>query len=672
MNNNHKYYVLFLCTLTFLAGCDESPEEKFLSLPEEPEQYKIVHKVDISDYRSNQFNTGLFKKADMKKTVIEFNSYGETFTRTISDGILCEKDGDNIDCSRLNYRDEYDIFQETFNKLHLRNVSITYNGTKIIIGRVCDQFIFEFDNSSIVTNYLLVNLAETEGIKSSECFDRETGLALERKFYTESFSELTGAETPTLVMGTVAIDYEETVDDDVFELPVKHDLLAYGCDEKELILVIDPFKDFKTDVDVKISESTSLELQFEDSVNKILILEHREPESMKFELCIDGLCEEHACYYWYEEEGMECMKLEEESCGEGCIYQDFCRPFSCSKLSDETECNNTRTCMWKMNYQDNGYCKVRTCYDLTSQESCESFNCTWDSKCKNKQKIGFTGTVYRLLYGIYRNMGVREATVTFTSKDGTKRTATTDSSGQYVIELPLGEYTLEVSHPEYVSYSSGSDVIILQEEKLRDADFEIIPISICGPCNRSGFTGVVHEKGQYNTRISGANVTYISEDGTVQKTVTSDLTGTYLIELPCARYKRTAVHPDHEPLEVTKGFQVLSTCEISDKRNVQMTPIIECKPCESAGFMGNVHAKRPDGTYGDKVSGVTITYKSDDGEIEESTTSDVSGSYKIELPCGKYFAAYANHPDYENYDKHFLVLRECEFRYNHIGLTLKE
>ena len=72
----------------------------------------------------------------------------------------------------------------------------------------------------------------------------------------------------------------------------------------------------------------------------------------------------------------------------------------------------------------------------------------------------------------------------------------------------------------------------------------------------SGFSGVVMAVS--GPRISGAKLTFVKEDCSVTRTVTSGNKGVYRIDLALGRYVVSAVHPDYEPYSSAPGFFVVS------------------------------------------------------------------------------------------------------------------
>jgi hypothetical protein len=80
-------------------------------------------------------------------------------------------------------------------------------------------------------------------------------------------------------------------------------------------------------------------------------------------------------------------------------------------------------------------------------------------------------------------------------------------------------------------------------------------------CNHIGYQGIVYERlagGGIGPVIPGANIRFVSEDGTVTRTVVSGSGGEYKIALDKARYVVTATHPSYDDYSSAPGFFVVT------------------------------------------------------------------------------------------------------------------
>lgn len=84
-----------------------------------------------------------------------------------------------------------------------------------------------------------------------------------------------------------------------------------------------------------------------------------------------------------------------------------------------------------------------------------------------------------------------------------------------------------------------------------------------------GYNGMVALKTDYSVKIAGANIKFVSEDGSFSQTVTSNNSGRYRIQLPQGRYKVTATHRGYKTYTTGQGFFVV-TCQGMQTGNVFM------------------------------------------------------------------------------------------------------
>ncbi len=90
-----------------------------------------------------------------------------------------------------------------------------------------------------------------------------------------------------------------------------------------------------------------------------------------------------------------------------------------------------------------------------------------------------------------------------------------------------------------------------------------------------------------------------------------------------------------------------------------------------SGFRGRVYQRKSDGSIGQNIAGVKITFTAENGTLVKSVTSaGASGLYSIELPPQRYVVT-ATHPDYDNYSTApgFFVVTGKGFQTGNIFLT---
>jgi phage replication-related protein YjqB (UPF0714/DUF867 family) len=90
-----------------------------------------------------------------------------------------------------------------------------------------------------------------------------------------------------------------------------------------------------------------------------------------------------------------------------------------------------------------------------------------------------------------------------------------------------------------------------------------------------------------------------------------------------------------------------------------------------SGFRGQVYQRKSDGSIGQNIAGVKITFTAENGtRVKSVTSTGASGFYSIELPPQRYVVT-ATHPDYDDYSTApgFFVVTGKGFQTGNIFLT---
>ncbi len=80
-------------------------------------------------------------------------------------------------------------------------------------------------------------------------------------------------------------------------------------------------------------------------------------------------------------------------------------------------------------------------------------------------------------------------------------------------------------------------------------------------CQGQGYQGLAYERkpdGSIGPKIPGVKITFVSEDNTITKTVITDGSGFYRIDLCTMRYVVSATHPDFQDYSTAPGFFVVT------------------------------------------------------------------------------------------------------------------
>jgi hypothetical protein len=91
----------------------------------------------------------------------------------------------------------------------------------------------------------------------------------------------------------------------------------------------------------------------------------------------------------------------------------------------------------------------------------------------------------------------------------------------------------------------------------------------------------------------------------------------------------------------------------------------------SHGKQGQVVEKKPDGSYGDTIPSVLLTWVSEDGSVTKYVTTDINGYYRISLSPQRYVVT-AEHPDYQTYGPiGFYIVTGVGYQFANFFLTRK-
>lgn len=212
-------------------------------------------------------------------------------------------------------------------------------------------------------------------------------------------------------------------------------------------------------------------------------------------------------------------------------------------------------------------------------------------------------------------------------------------------------------------------------EPLRELIFGATAVAM-GETPVSGKRGYVYERlpdGSIGPKISGVQITYRDESNCLEKTVTSTSFGFHSAQLPARRYVVTATHPDFADYSTAPGFAVVTGGGFQTF-NIFMTRTGGTPPGGSVdtGKQGRVFERNSDGSIGANISGATLTFVAEDNSLIDTVTSGVGGSYRIDLPPGRYVAT-VTHPSFHDYSTApgFAVVNSTGYGTFNIFLTRK-
>ena len=164
---------------------------------------------------------------------------------------------------------------------------------------------------------------------------------------------------------------------------------------------------------------------------------------------------------------------------------------------------------------------------------------------------------------------IKGATVTLTSTSGTE-TLTTNKKGKYKSKVPPGQYTIEISYPDYISQSK--DVDVTDTTVVVDAALE--PVGDGGGGSGVTLSGMVTNKltGQ---GIEGASVTLSATGFTVS--LTTDSQGNYSEDLAPGVYTM-----DVSASNFTDSSQSISLLSFYNSQSINLLsgPVVVDVPLE--------------------------------------------------------------------------------------------
>ncbi len=201
--------------------------------------------------------------------------------------------------------------------------------------------------------------------------------------------------------------------------------------------------------------------------------------------------------------------------------------------------------------------------------------------------------------------GVQDATVTIDNVGST----ITSSSGFYEISVPEGAHTVTVVKNGLVS-PDPKNIAVSVGQELSGVDFQMTP-------NAGTISGVITSGGESlsNTRIVAINTT--SNTSTV---LTNNLDGTYSFNLASGNWylraeKSGFLSDSTSILSVGPGQQIVN----------QNISLIE--------NLTTVRGTVTDGIDALRNAGITVT-RADGSNFEQSTVTQISGTYAVTLPAG--------------------------------------
>lgn len=213
------------------------------------------------------------------------------------------------------------------------------------------------------------------------------------------------------------------------------------------------------------------------------------------------------------------------------------------------------------------------------------------------------------------------AKIVFTSETtNLVKTVIADGNGRYQVTLPKGRYHVKATKAGYESYSTGNGFFVVTcAQTFQTGNIFMKKQATCK------LAGLVAEKGTF-TPISGARITFRSEDGSIVKRVVSAANGRYSVELPQKRYKVTVTKAGFKPYTTGSGFVVVNCKGSTQTANFFLEKL---ELCPVKGLVAINGSTTP-------IANAIITFTSEDGSVVKRITSDANGRYSIDLPRDRY------------------------------------
>ncbi len=207
--------IFFLISLVFISGCVQQEVQNIIQSSKEKlenlENYKIVYETRNPTYVNNipysltHGKINITKKGNNSKIILEVITNSQKSKnivyKTSEEAWFCDFSGNcnKIPPSNVNEAPGNEKLLEDWIKRGI--ISVKYNGINNIINRSCYNVSYEFDLSKLsssdwieifnlrnisLSNESLEELTKTfKSIKSSACFDNETGISLANSNYIE-------------------------------------------------------------------------------------------------------------------------------------------------------------------------------------------------------------------------------------------------------------------------------------------------------------------------------------------------------------------------------------------------------------------------------------------------------------------------------------------------------
>ena len=241
----------------------------------------------------------------------------------------------------------------------------------------------------------------------------------------------------------------------------------------------------------------------------------------------------------------------------------------------------------------------------------------------------------------------------FTREDCCRKYSESQMKSRFREVIQASKVEFDHIHPDKRTNVSQS---IAANEYLMDIALKNTIMMIACLDRKAGFSGTVWN--EFHEGVSGATLTFVSEDGQVNKTVKSRVGGRYVITLPkLVRYSVEITHPDYHAFN--KKWYVLNRGGYPSN---EFTLQGDVPP--PTGVKGKV----ADARNSQPVRGADVCATDHQTLRRKCVKTNNSGYYSISVPVSSY-TVNANHPSYKAASKNVNITRG--YTQAHFKLNLK-
>lgn len=163
---------------------------------------------------------------------------------------------------------------------------------------------------------------------------------------------------------------------------------------------------------------------------------------------------------------------------------------------------------------------------------------------------------------------------------GAQFSASTDHSGSYGLDLPVGRYYITVQHPNYETYSSHWSTFHVQPNSNHVQNFTLKSLTQSTQTGYQGIVARLDSSCQLLSQGAGlARIDFTSEDFSKHFVTRSDSYATYQINLPTGRYFVNASAQGLFSYSSSPGFFVVEPGSTNQIGNIPLGTEKSAKLC---------------------------------------------------------------------------------------------